>query len=165
MPVIRMAASVDWSTYSGAGAWIGRVFGGQERAFFVDRLADDVDDPAEHLGDPTGNDDRLAGIGHGLTADKAFGRILWRWCAPCSRPRCCATSRTRRWPVIVRSRARSGSAAGRPQNETYDDGADDLDGSLPVAPAEAVFCAGDLVAAAGAFVAAPLLGRGPEPWG
>jgi hypothetical protein len=47
MPVTRISDSVDWSTNSGAGWWIGAVFVGLDRAALVDRLADDVQDAAE----------------------------------------------------------------------------------------------------------------------
>ena len=45
-----------------------------DRAFFIDRLADDVDDAAEHLG-PTGTEDRRTGVGDCLAANQTFGRV------------------------------------------------------------------------------------------
>ena len=60
MPVTRISASVDWSTYSGAG--------------WVDRLADDVDDAAEHLR-ADGNHDRITGVDHRLAAHEALGGV------------------------------------------------------------------------------------------
>ena len=50
MPVTRIEASVDWSTNSGASAWIGARQVAADRAALVDRLADDVHDAAERLG-------------------------------------------------------------------------------------------------------------------
>jgi hypothetical protein len=48
--------------------------GGRHGAFLVDRLADDVDDAAEHLrADRHG--DRLAGVAHRLAAHEAFGGV------------------------------------------------------------------------------------------
>ena len=49
MPVTRIELSVDWSTNSGAAAWIGEVMLGIDRAALVDRLADHVEDAAERL--------------------------------------------------------------------------------------------------------------------
>ena len=50
MPVTRISAAVDWSTKSGAARWIGRHRVGLDRAGLVDRVADDVHDPAERAG-------------------------------------------------------------------------------------------------------------------
>ena len=74
MPVTRIAASVDWSTNSGASAWIGLRLSAVDRAALVDRLADDVDDPAErHRADRHG--DLRAGVGHRLAAGQPVGRV------------------------------------------------------------------------------------------
>ena len=45
-----------------------------DRAAFVDRLADDVDDPAQRFRTDR-HFDRVSGIGHFRAADEAFGRI------------------------------------------------------------------------------------------
>ena len=47
---------------------------GLDRAGFVDRLADDVHDAAERAGAHR-NRDRLAGVGHFLTAHQTFGHV------------------------------------------------------------------------------------------
>jgi hypothetical protein len=73
MPVTRIALSVDWSTNSGASAWIGGQLG-IDRAALVDRLADDVEDAAERLR-ADGNADLRAGVGDGLAAGQALGRV------------------------------------------------------------------------------------------
>src|SRR3982751_3859280 len=104
MPVTRMAASVDWSTNSGASAWIGADmslpmgprssigspltflirpggFGGAGGGQFaadgpalVDRLADDVHDPAEGFGADGDADLRAGGVDR-LAAGQAIGRV------------------------------------------------------------------------------------------
>ena len=74
MPVTRIALSVDWSTNSGASAWIGARRRCADRAALVDRLADDVEDAAERLRADRHADLR-AGVGHVLAAGQALGRV------------------------------------------------------------------------------------------
>ena len=74
MPVTRISASVDCSAKVGAGWWMARLGRGLDRARLVDRLADDVHDAAERLVADR-HRDRLAGVGHLLAADEAFGRV------------------------------------------------------------------------------------------
>ena len=74
MPVTRISASVDWSVYSGAGAWIGALAVGLDRAGLVDRLADDVHDAAERAV-ADGHRDRQAGVGDFLAANQTFGGV------------------------------------------------------------------------------------------
>jgi hypothetical protein len=74
MPVTRIAASVDWSTNSGASAWIGAVSVAADRAALVDRLADDVHDAAERLGADRHADLRAGGADR-LAAGEAVGRV------------------------------------------------------------------------------------------
>jgi hypothetical protein len=50
------------------------VHGGLDRTGFVDRLADDVHDAAQGAGADRSHD-RGAGVGHGLAARQAFGRV------------------------------------------------------------------------------------------
>ena len=52
----------------------GAVFGGVHRAGFVHRVADDVDDAAEHAFADRRHD-RIAGIGHFLAAHQSFGHV------------------------------------------------------------------------------------------
>ena len=74
MPVTRIAASVDWSTNGGASAWIVALHVAADRALLVDRLADDVHDPAERLG-TDGDPDLRSGRVDRLAAGEAVGRI------------------------------------------------------------------------------------------
>ena len=74
MPVTRIALSVDWSTNSGASAWIGETSVGADRAALVDRLADDVHDAAERLGADR-NLDLRAGVVDLLTAGQTLGGV------------------------------------------------------------------------------------------
>ena len=74
MPVTRIAASVDWSTKGGASAWIGARHVAADRAALVDRLADDVHDPAERLGADRHADLRAGRVDR-LAAGQAVGRV------------------------------------------------------------------------------------------
>ena len=74
MPVTRISASVDWSTNSGAGRWIGARSLVVDRAALVDRLADDVEDAAQGLG-PDRHEDRRAGVDHLGAAHQPVGRV------------------------------------------------------------------------------------------
>jgi hypothetical protein len=65
--------SVACSAKSGAGWWIARS-GGHDRALFVDRLADDVQDAAQR-GVAHRHRDRRAGVGHRGAAHQTFGRV------------------------------------------------------------------------------------------
>ena len=74
MPVTRIEASVDWSTNSGASAWMFDEQVAADRAALVDRLADDVHDAAErHRAD--GHADLAAGGIDALAAGQALGRV------------------------------------------------------------------------------------------
>ena len=74
MPVTRISASVDWSTNSGAGLWIGERRLVDDRAALVDRLADDVEDAAQGLRADR-HRDRLAGIDDLGAAHQPVGRV------------------------------------------------------------------------------------------